>query len=101
MKAIDLGLSVKWADRNLDASSPTDAGNLYAWAELTPKETFTWENYKHWSFSGKYGPYKEEHFNKEIHEIESCDDAIAYKYGKPWRIPTVDEFKELLSILMD
>ncbi len=97
MKAIDLGLSVKWADRNLDASSPTDAGNLYAWAELTPKETFTWENYKHWSFSGKYGPYKEEHFNKEIHEIESCDDAIAYKYGKPWRIPTVDEFKELLS----
>lgn len=97
MIAIDLGLSVKWADRNLNASSPTDAGELYAWAELTPKEEFTWENYKYWSFSGKYGPYKEEHFNREIHIIQPCDDAITHRYGKYWRIPSANEFEELLS----
>ena len=97
MEAIDLGLSVKWADRNLGANSVTAMGELYAWAELTPKETYNWENYKYWSFSGKYGPYKEEHFNKEIHTIKSCDDAITYKYGNPWRIPTAKEFEELLK----
>lgn len=97
MLAIDLGLSVKWADRNLDAYSSTDTGGLYAWAELTPKNKYTWENYKHWVSSGKFGPFLEKHFSKEIHSIDSSDDAITRKYGKPWRIPTAIEFQELIS----
>lgn len=56
MQAINLGLSVKWADRNFGAYSPTDAGERCAWAELTQKETYTWENYKYWVCSGKFGP---------------------------------------------
>ena len=32
MEAIDLGLSVKWADRNLGANSPDEVGTFYAWA---------------------------------------------------------------------
>ena len=76
MQAIDLGLSVKWADRNFGANSPTDMGGLYAWAEILPKTTFTWENYKHWEYSGKFGPFLENHFSKEIHSIDSEDDAL-------------------------
>ena len=30
-KAFDLGLSVKWANMNVGASSPEDYGNYYAW----------------------------------------------------------------------
>lgn len=30
-KAIDLGLSVKWADMNVGAEKPTDSGDLRTW----------------------------------------------------------------------
>ena len=97
MEAIDLGLSVKWADKNLDANSPTDAGGRYAWAELSSKDKYTWENYIDWKCAGKFGPFKEYHFRREIHQIESFDEAITFRYGKPWRIPTANEFKELIN----
>ncbi|MBP3680236.1 MAG: hypothetical protein J6I70_08000 [Bacteroidaceae bacterium] len=97
MQAIDLGLSVKWADRNLGANSPTDMGGLYAWAEILSKNKYTWGNYKYWVCSGKFGPFLENHFSKEIHSIDSEDDAITYRYGKPWRIPTATEFQELIN----
>ena len=58
MQVVDLGLSVKWADRNLGATSPIDKGELYAWGELFPKEIYTWENYSDYLMSGPYGPYK-------------------------------------------
>ena len=35
MKAINLGLSVMWGDRNLGASSPERSGSIYTWAEAT------------------------------------------------------------------
>jgi hypothetical protein len=41
MRAIDLGLSVKWADRNLGANTPADVGDFYAWAEISPKSEYT------------------------------------------------------------
>lgn len=30
---VNLGLSVKWADRNVGAISPTDYGDYFSWAE--------------------------------------------------------------------
>ena len=62
MEAIDLGLSVKWADKNLDANSPTDAGGRYAWAELSSKVKYTWENLLGWICSGRFGPFYVFHF---------------------------------------
>ena len=35
MKAINLGLSVMWGDRNLGATSPERSGSIYTWAEAT------------------------------------------------------------------
>lgn len=35
MKAIDLGLSVMWGDRNLGASVPEKSGKIYTWTEAT------------------------------------------------------------------
>lgn len=34
---VDLGLSVKWADRNVGAGAPEDLGNLYRWNEYKGK----------------------------------------------------------------
>lgn len=97
MQVVDLGLSVKWADRNLGATSPIDKGELYAWGELFPKEIYTWENYSDYLMSGPYGPYKESHFRKKILRLTPLEDAVTYKYGQPWRIPTAQEFEELIT----
>ncbi len=45
-QAIDLGLSVAWADRNLGAESPTATGYMLAWGELEPKNEYTLGTYR-------------------------------------------------------
>ena len=37
MKAVNLGLSVMWGDRNLGANSPERAGGIYTWTDATKK----------------------------------------------------------------
>ncbi len=39
--AVDLGLSVRWADCNLGAEKPEDYGGLYGWADPTGECTDT------------------------------------------------------------
>ncbi len=97
MHAIDLGLSVKWADRNLGANSPDEVGDLYAWGEIHPKSEYTWDNYSEMVEQGKYGPYKEYHFRSRIYKIDKSHDAMNFVHGDPWRMPTSDEFKELIN----
>lgn len=97
MHAIDLGLSVKWADRNLGASTPADVGDFYAWAEISPKSEYTWDNYGDKIGEGIYGPYKESHFRSSFRRIDSSRDAMTIKHGHPWRIPTSNEFRELID----
>ena len=73
---VDLGLDVYWADRNVGANSPTDAGTYFAWGEikqqsyneLFPKVPYTLQTYK---FYDTYGYFKngwiwtiEEYYNK-------------------------------------
>ncbi len=45
-EAVDLGLTVKWADRNVGASSAEDYGDLLAWGETQPKEDYSWMSYR-------------------------------------------------------
>ena len=89
MEAIDLGLSVKWADRNLGANSPDEVGTFYAWAETSSKNDYSWETYEDMIDQGKYGPYKESHFKSGLFKIDSGHDAMTLKFGHPWRIPTL------------
>lgn len=101
---VDLGLSVKWATCNLGASNPEDRGFYYAWGETETKSTFTWENYKFqtsgddddnvefskYTTTGEHGIFIDD---KKTLDLE--DDAAYVKWGDNWRIPTIDEFKEL------
>ncbi len=40
-QAVDLGLSVAWADCNLGAEQPIAVGYMLAWGELEPKSDYT------------------------------------------------------------
>ena len=84
-KAIDLGLSVKWASFNLGAYTPSDIGALFYWAENTP------------SIKGhpKY-PKKDPNEFGDINGIIEYD-AAANMLGSYWRLPTEKECRELID----
>ncbi len=82
--AIDLGLpsGILWAICNVGANSPEKFGNYFAWGETRPKSSYTEDNY---SYSG----------NPDV--LPLSVDAAHVNWGGAWRMPTADEFRELLS----
>jgi hypothetical protein len=100
-EAVDLGLSVKWATFNLGAKAPEDYGNYFAWAEIEPKDQYTWANYI-WC-QGTYNTLTKYCTNNDygnidnITIIESEDDAATMRWQGDWRIPTQAEWQELQS----
>ena len=102
---VDLGLSVLWATANLGASAPQGYGDYYAWAEVEPKEFFSWGNYRYSSFvqdngMDKYTADGQSHQYLKadnLDRLEPTDDAATVLLGDGWHIPTIDEFAELVS----
>ena len=105
---VDLGLSVKWATCNLGASSPEESGELYAWGEIKRKELFGWDTYKWGTISGvtvlfpkititKYNYKTKSGQVDDLYTLEESDDVATVKYGRGCRIPTEEEWKELIS----
>ena len=105
-KAVDLGLSVKWADRNLGASTPVENGEYYAWGETSPKSDYLWKTLKYCTDTSgdcfnKYVPSNKSEYwsgngspdNKTC--LDLSDDAARANLGGKWRIPTKDEWEEL------
>ena len=101
-RAIDLGLSVLWAEYNLGANSPSGQGYLLAWGEVISKSDYTWDNYQ-WAKGAdnsltKYCndvEYGYMGFKDDLDCLLLEDDAAHYKYGNGWRIPTEEEWREL------
>ena len=91
MEYVDLGLSVKWATKNLGASKPSDYGDYYAWGETTPKADYSWDTYK-WGTESNITKYNAT--DGKI-TLEPEDDVATAKLGSPWRMPTADEIEEL------
>lgn len=84
--AVDLGLSVLWSDRYLGAESPEDRGKYYAWGEIEPKEFYGWDT---WKFDG----YDWSDIPSDIEGTEH--DAARMNWGGKWRLPTMEEVREL------
>lgn len=82
---VDLGLSVKWASHNVGARTPSSYGQYFAWGEISPKKEYTDSN----SVT----------FNHAVGDIagDPSYDAARALWGSPWRMPTRNEMKELLS----
>lgn len=98
---VDLGLSVLWATRNVGADTPEALGELYAWGEVEPKDTYSWDNYK-WCLGGrstitKYCVLNGDGFPDGRTRLLAEDDAASYVLGGDWRTPTADECAELID----
>lgn len=92
---VDLGLSVKWATCNVGATSPEDYGDYFAWGETTAKENYSWDTYTMTADGGNTFTKYNDSDGKTVLDAE--DDAAAVNWGGAWRMPTLDEMKELLN----
>lgn len=94
---IDLGLSVKWADRNIGAENPYDAGLYFSWGNVdghavdesgnvTDGYSFDEKTYKGTSGAG---------FTGDV--LDSTHDAATSIMGSGWYMPTPLETRELVQ----
>lgn len=103
VKAVDLGLSVKWANMNLGATKVTGFGLFYAWGETVPQpdKKYDWDSYKWCDGSSsditKYMTKSSKFQVDNKIELDCEDDAAHINWGSPWRMPTCTELCELLE----
>ncbi len=98
-EAVDLGLSVKWASWNVGATVPEEYGGYYAWGETEVKVNYDWTTYK-WCNGDRYNMTKycsdRDYGTVDYKTMLDPEDDVAHvKWGGAWRMPTLDEIKEL------
>ena len=88
----------------MGATSPNEIGNFYALGEIEPKDTYTVNNYKWWNKTSKeitkyctidslaYGGVAD-----GLTELQPQDDIAHILKGEHWRMPNLDECKELVN----
>lgn len=82
--SVDLGLSVKWAECNLAAKHPWDAGCLVGWGDgLGDKRSLDLEDYPTWTPPQSI--------------VNTVFDIAAQSMGGGWRIPSQSEMLELVE----
>ena len=88
---IDLGLpsGTKWACSNIGADGPDGFGNYYSWGETEVKSHYAWDNYAYLDENDAYL-----HFGEDIAGTDF--DVAHVLWGGAWRMPTVDQIKELI-----
>lgn len=95
---VDLGLAsgLLWAKCNLGTTEPTQLGDYYAWGETSTKKKYYSDNYKHFKIDGgiKVLKYNEKD-GKTVLDLN--DDAARANIGAGYRIPTKEDWEELLE----
>ena len=101
---VDLGLpsGTLWATCNVGANNPEEYGSYFAWGETSPKEVYSEETYKWCNGSDrtmtKYctnSSYGYNGFTDGKTELDPEDDAAWVNWGPQWRMPTMEQQKEL------
>lgn len=106
-KAIDLGLpsGTLWADRNIGAATPEEAGLYFQWGDTQGytaeqvgngegQKAFNWADYK-FSIDGSSKNFSKYNSSDSKTVLDLEDDAAYVNMGSNWRIPTEDEYEEL------
>ena len=104
---VDLGLpsGLLWAECNLGATSPEEYGNYYAWGETQPKEVYDWSTYRYCTVNDqgnlqtliKYNTTSTYGTPDSLTTLEAVDDAATAAFGSGARMPTADEWRELID----
>ena len=94
LEAVDLGLSVLWANCNLGAKQPRDYGAHVAWGEPTGRlwsaDGIGWKNNAYTWRTNNYGGV-----NPPTDIAETELDIVTLNWGEGWHIPSYSEAKEL------
>lgn len=108
---VDLGLpsGTLWASWNIGANNAEEFGDHFAWGETQPKDVYYWETYQHcigvpsslddctltrycnnpdFGYNG---------FTDDLTELLPEDDAATVNWGPDWRMPSKEEWEELLQ----
>lgn len=100
---VDLGLpsGTLWAACNVGANSPEEYGSYFAWGETQLKNVFNWGTYllcgrtqqtmKKYCVDSKYGTVD------NLTLLETEDDAATANWGSEWKMPSKEQFQELLN----
>ena len=105
---IDLGLSVKWGNALIGATNGDTAeswyGNYYAWGEIETKDDYSLSTYKYangavdkltkYCNDSKFG---NDGYTDDLTQLLPEDD-VATVTNPAWRMPTKDEFDELIAL---
>ena len=105
---VDLGLpsGILWATCNVGADTPEGFGDYFAWGDTLPKERYDWKSYRYCNFvEGRYelnkyctdSYYGFNGFVDSLTVLEFADDAARANLGADWRMPTSEEWRELLG----
>ena len=95
VQAVDLGLSVKWANMNVGATKASGYGKYFAWGETNTKEYYSWKTYA-WSRGDSQFLTKYSQTDGRV-QLALSDDAARAQWGGDWRMPTAEEFEELVN----
>lgn len=106
---VDLGLpsGLLWAKCNLGATAPYEYGGHYAWGETWTKSAYSWASYIHSNGESnkltKYccrsseGSFGYKGFLDKLTTLQPADDAATAKLGNGARIPTYNDWIELMT----
>lgn len=94
-----------WADMNVGATSLQEYGLYYAWGDTVGHKkdetpNFLKTNYKWYDGEGnptKYCMEAENGFVDNKNTLDPEDDPVRAVWGGDWRMPTKEEFEELLN----
>ncbi len=94
LKAVDLGLSVLWANCNIGATLPRNYGAHLAWGDPTGMlwsgQGIGWNDNGYTWNTNNYGGN-----NPPADIAETTLDVVAANWGEGWHIPSYSEAKEL------
>ena len=103
---VDLGLpsGTLWATCNVGATAPEEYGDYFAWGETQTKEDYSYSTYQYCNGSyntlTKYcndGSYGNNGYTDTLTLLLPTDDAATAQWGAGWRMPTYEEWQELLD----
>lgn len=94
---VDLGLpsGLLWADRNVGAATPEDFGNYFTWGDVNPSPE---KGYIEETKCRRIDVFrlKEKGITDSEYDLTASYDAASKNWGNKWRMPTCNEFTELL-----
>ena len=107
---LDLPSEKLWATKNVGADTPIDYGQYFQWGDTqgyTADQVGSGEGQKYFGWADyKYGNGASDPYSVEMTKYNSTDgktvldlsdDAARANMGGDWRMPTVDEFQELIN----